>query len=264
MMTTAASTNTTTTNAPVDARQRKSPQQEVIVRLEMLSRDEGVLARTALDHETVESYAALMADGVEFPALTVFDDGEKLRLADGFHRAEAAVRAGLGDFACDVRRGTRRDAILHSIDANARHGLPRTDADKRRAVETLLRDHEWGRWSDREIARLAGVSKSLVGKLRRQVKPEAARAASVPRLARRGAQVYEMTPPPPRQQLRPPPGDGEAASAKAGQPNYIVNWLYFLVRFSPRQFIQWQKIVNGRTAVSVLAEAVDVVMRGVA
>ena len=32
-----------------------------------------------------------------------------------------------------------------------------TNADKRRAVETLLNDAEWATWSDREIARQCGV-----------------------------------------------------------------------------------------------------------
>jgi hypothetical protein len=58
-----------------------------------------------------------------------------------------------------------------------------------------------------------------------------------------------------------------AAQGRAGgrdqPPNYIAGWLYYLVRFTPGQFVHWQQIVNGRTAVHILAEAVDVVMRGV-
>lgn len=54
---------------------------------------------------------------------------------------------------------------LHDI-ANSQHGLRRTNEDKRRAVMTLLQDAEWGGWSDREIARRAGVSNNFVSILR--------------------------------------------------------------------------------------------------
>ena len=50
--------------------------------------------------------------------------------------------------------------------ANHGHGLRRTNADKRRAVETLLRDQEWTKWSDREIARQCAVSNRFVSDVR--------------------------------------------------------------------------------------------------
>lgn len=53
----------------------------------------------------------------------------------------------------------------------------RTNEDKRRAVMTLLNDAEWATWSDREIARRAGVHHDLVGTLRKSL----AETASEPR-----------------------------------------------------------------------------------
>jgi hypothetical protein len=44
--------------------------------------------------------------------------------------------------------------------------MRRTNADKRRAVETLLRDEEWGKWSDREIASRTETSAPLVASVR--------------------------------------------------------------------------------------------------
>ena len=40
---------------------------------------------------------------------------------------------------------------------NADHGKRRSNADKRRAVEMMLKDSEWGKWSDREIAAKCAV-----------------------------------------------------------------------------------------------------------
>jgi hypothetical protein len=56
--------------------------------------------------------------------------------------------------------------VLYSVDANARHGYPRSNDDKRQAVMTLLRDEEWSQWSDSEIARRCAVTHPFVGKLR--------------------------------------------------------------------------------------------------
>lgn len=122
--------------------------------------------RAAIDPRIVAEYAEEMADGAVFPPLTVYDDGERLWLADGFHRLEAAKSLGLARVMCEIRRGTLRDAILHACGANASHGLRRTNADKRRAVETLLRDPEWSQWSDYEIARRCAVSDDLVRRMR--------------------------------------------------------------------------------------------------
>ncbi len=41
--------------------------------------------------------------------------------------------------------------------------------DKKRAVETMLRDNEWQQWSDREIARICKVSNMLVSKRRQEL-----------------------------------------------------------------------------------------------
>jgi hypothetical protein len=94
------------------------------------------------------------------------EGGDGYWLADGYHRWHAAEIAGLQTITVDVRPGGRREAILHSVGANAEHRWRRTNEDKRRAVQTLLNDPEWSGWSDREIARCCGVAPSSVGALR--------------------------------------------------------------------------------------------------
>jgi len=107
--------------------------------------------------------------GVRFPPVVLFTDGQEYWLADGWHRVLAARRAGLTEIAADVHTGTARDALLYSVSANSAHGLPRTNADKRRAVALLLADSEWSQWSDREIARHCHVDNKVVGSMRRKV-----------------------------------------------------------------------------------------------
>lgn len=125
--------------------------------------------RLAMDARTVEDYASEMTEGAGFPPLTVFHDGDTYWLADGFHRLNAAIRAGLSEIDCDVRKGTKRDAVLFSCGANGSHGLRRTNQDKRRAVETLLKDPEWVGWSDPDIARSCGVGQTLVWTIRKSL-----------------------------------------------------------------------------------------------
>lgn len=141
--------------------------------------DGGTQMRAGLNFETVSEYAEAMLAGVTFPPITLYYDGETYWLADGFHRLQAwksvfqvAGVAGTYDPAeipAIVRAGTRRDAILHAAGANADHGLRRTNEDKRRSVDVLLRDPEWSQWSDRVIAEACAVSHMFVSNLRKKM-----------------------------------------------------------------------------------------------
>lgn len=137
-----------------------------MLKLETIRTDGGTQSRAALNPAVVEDYAQIVRDGTDFPPVVVFHDGKKYWLADGFHRLAAYEKAGAVEIEADIRQGTKRDAILFSVGANSDHGLPRTNDDKRRAVMTLLNDGEWSAWSNREIARRAGVSEKFVRSLR--------------------------------------------------------------------------------------------------
>lgn len=140
--------------------------------------DGGTQMRAGLNEATVQEYYDTLytqerVTDWPFPPIVVFHDGQDNWLADGFHRLEAVRRLLKGnqvhEIPADIRAGTRRDAIIHAAGANANHGLRRSQADKRRAVETMLRDDEWRQWSDREIARSCNVSADLVGTVRKEL-----------------------------------------------------------------------------------------------
>lgn len=140
-----------------------------MLELEQIRIDGGTQSRVELNQETVAEYAQAFTDGAEFPPVVVFFDGASYWLADGFHRYFGARDAGESAIAVQVINGTQRDAVLYSLKANATHGLRRTNADKRKAVETLLKDAEWAAWSDRKIAEVCGVGNQLVGEVRRAI-----------------------------------------------------------------------------------------------
>ena len=110
-----------------------------------------------------------MNGGAEFPPVVVFFDGTNHWLADGFHRVHARKKTGHGDIPADIHQGTKRDAILHSLGANASHGMRRSNEDKRRAVERMLTDRQWRKWSDQDIARQCAVSAQMVGVHRKRL-----------------------------------------------------------------------------------------------
>jgi hypothetical protein len=89
-----------------------------------------------------------------------------------------------------------RHAILFSVGANDSHGLRRTNADKRRGVELLLRDEEWSKKSDRWIAEQCGVGHQLVATVRSQLGDSSSSSAA------RAGQDGKVRRLPPR---KPPP-----------------------------------------------------------
>lgn len=127
--------------------------------------------RESVNWEVVSEYAQAMAEGAAFPPIIVYSQGWDYWLADGFHRVHALRQLGRTECLADVRPGLLRDAILAAMGANITHGFRRSNADKRRAVLTLLRDEEWSAWSDREIARRCGVANSFVSSLRGECIP---------------------------------------------------------------------------------------------
>lgn len=152
-----------------------------------IRRDGGTQSRAGLNEDTIGEYVQAMQDGAEFPAIHAFYDGSTYWLADGFHRVEAAQRAGWTDIPAIIEDGGQREAILYSVGANAAHGLRRTNEDKRRAVTRLLEDGEWVQWSDRQIAKACHVHHELVGRVRRDLFPHTGGNASVKRVYTNGA-----------------------------------------------------------------------------
>lgn len=115
-----------------------------------------------LDDEHVATLADMPAASLP-PIDVVYEAASKTSwLVDGFHRLEAARRRGETTVVARVFQGDFRDALLLALGANSSHGLRRTNADKARAVDTLLADDEWKLWANTEIAERCGVSEGFV------------------------------------------------------------------------------------------------------
>lgn len=133
------------------------------IEIDKIRLDGGTQMRVAIDNAVVSEYADKLND---LPPPIVYFDGANHWLAEGFHRYHAHASRKSRRIECEVRTGTCRDAIMFSAGANSQHGLPRTNADKRKAVNTLLSDPEWSQLSNREIARRCAVSHEMVCQMR--------------------------------------------------------------------------------------------------
>jgi hypothetical protein len=153
-----------------------------LLQLSEISTTAGTQVRASICADTVDRYAESMQEAVAFPPVIVFHDGTQYILADGFHRVMAATRNGFRDINAEVRKGTKSDALKFALGANAAHGLPRSNRDKRRSVELAL--SEWPKLSDRELAKICAVSHPFIAIVRGQL--ETVTSSPTPRIGADG------------------------------------------------------------------------------
>jgi hypothetical protein len=142
------------------------------LKLDQIIIDQGTQIRVAIDQKTVTEYAEAIMHKEVLPPLTVFSDGIKYYLADGFHRYFAYKNTVTPEVEVDVQKGTLRNAIEYALGANSKHGLKRTNEDKKNAVIIALNDIEWGMLGLREIAKLCGVSHTYVSTIKEKMDAE--------------------------------------------------------------------------------------------
>ena len=83
---------------------------EVLLLIDNIIIDSGIQSREQLNTDTINEYAEQMTEGVKFPPLTVFYDGQNYWLADGFHRISAYIVAGFKNVEVEIKEGDKRDA----------------------------------------------------------------------------------------------------------------------------------------------------------
>lgn len=155
-------------------------------------RDE-LQCRVSVSQGVISEYAALIREGVKMPPLRCVRVGGELLLVDGFARYLAHEKLGKSRVACEVVDGTMADAIMAACSANSTHGVPRTNADKHRALR--LAEQTWPEKSNRDLANICSVSSTFVDQHRtrddREKKEKPAKTAKAPRSAPVGAGAAE-------------------------------------------------------------------------
>ena len=166
-----------------------------------------------------------LKNDIEYDPIEARFDGTHYWLSDGFHRYHAQSRMGLKTVMVAYTPGSREDARMDAFKANVRHGLPLSREDKIFKVEQALKDPLHKDKSDREIAALCVVSRSLVGAVRRPETKEKQienRNRYIQRKAEEQKECHPMTPNTQEKPLEVPVG-GEVpdeAELRANEAQY--------------------------------------------
>ena len=196
--------------------QRELPLDQIVDDIELLM-------RVSISKETVAEYAKAMKDGSVFPPVEVMDVDGELFLTNGFHRLRARKQCNAATILAYVSTGSYEDAQDAAArgDAHSELTLARTNADKNKVVNMLIRMERHMGESARVIAKVAGVHHKIVDKLRkayenqlsggakRQVNPENGnpKPKKVKGLDGKRYRVKPRPAPPPK--IAPPPSFGK-------------------------------------------------------
>ncbi len=140
--------------------------------LDLLTIDPKFQARVKIDADHVERLrepikAGKPRHGDPVTIYKVANEGSHdYFVTDGHHWIEALKLEGKKKVKARILSGTRENAFRSAIGSNGTHGLPRTTADKERAVRLCLEDADVGKGSTKAIAKACRVSESLAARVR--------------------------------------------------------------------------------------------------
>jgi ParB-like chromosome segregation protein Spo0J len=124
--------------------------------------------------EDIKHVRALAEVEDELPPIVVHQ--ATMHVIDGMHRVRAAMLSGVAYIEALLFDGAEDEAFLLAVWLNVAHGLPLSRADRMAAAVRII--HSSPQWSDRAIARAAGLSDKTVASLRRR----ASASAEIPHL----------------------------------------------------------------------------------
>ncbi len=129
--------------------------------------DEKFQPRAKLNESRVREYCKKYSENPErMPPISVYRINGILYVVSGFHRLQAAIKAGIETIDAFVKDGTEAEAVWEALGSN-QHGLNLNAGDKKRGVIMAL--EAMPEQSDNAIAAQIGCSGSLVCKTRRQL-----------------------------------------------------------------------------------------------
>jgi ParB-like chromosome segregation protein Spo0J len=129
--------------------------------LSVSSLRQGYSPRRNVDEEHIHRLAQS-----EEPLPPILVHRESLRIIDGVHRVQAAIRRGRDEIEAVFFDGSEEEAFIRAVEENISHGLPLTLADRKTAATRIISTHP--HLSDRAIARHSGLAAKTVAALRQR------------------------------------------------------------------------------------------------
>jgi len=136
--------------------------------VELIEATKKTQPRRRLQPDVIDRYAEALDNGDIFPPIIVFAENgsERYILADGFHRLAAHKQVKVKEIDCDLREGGLADAVTHALQANRKHGVPRSDVDLRYSIKLALDNPAYDGLSGRKIAELCGCTHKTVQRVK--------------------------------------------------------------------------------------------------
>lgn len=132
-----------------------------IHKLPISSLRDGYSPRRSVDEEHIHRLAQS-----EEPLPPILVHWTSLRIVDGVHRVQAAIRKGHEEIEAVFFDGSEEEAFIRAVAENISHGLPLTLADRKAAAVRIISSHPY--LSDRAIARHSGLAAKTVAMLRQR------------------------------------------------------------------------------------------------
>lgn len=155
---------------------------ETSVPISKLNIDRDAWPRFARSEERIELFAQLVASGEDLPPIEIVPiDSDRYLIADGVHRAHAALKAGRSEILAIVCSPESEEtpsayAFRRALETATKTALPLTTAERKAAAIRLATEQP--SLSHRAIGRLVGASHDSVDRwLREQVEPAGNEAA---------------------------------------------------------------------------------------
>ena len=127
--------------------------------------------RDGLNEAAVERYAetlqAVEAIAWPFPPVVLNQTEAGYVCVDGAHRIAAAMKAGREEVEAKVVHLSEADAKVEAARANMANGLPLTPSERKKAIARLIELRPV--WTDAAIARLMGVHRNTVARVRKEL-----------------------------------------------------------------------------------------------
>lgn len=127
--------------------------------------------RDGLNEAAVERYAetlqAVEAIAWPFPPVVLNQTPTGYVCVDGAHRIAAAMKAGREEVEAKVVTLSDADAKVEAARANMNNGLPLSASERKKAIARLIELRP--SWADTAIARLMGVHRNTVARVRKEL-----------------------------------------------------------------------------------------------
>ncbi len=143
--------------------------EEIDVSIELIVDTDETQSRAETSDSAVAQYQRDLEAGDKLPPIKLVRVApDTYETADGHHTLSAFVQLGREVIPAVIAGGEPRDALAYGMtEANRKHGVNLSSADKRKRFEWLNTHEPWSEWTAKKLAPVIGVDRRTVDRWRK-------------------------------------------------------------------------------------------------